>query len=130
MKTQNPNVFFLTDSQTSNRQMDRQAQSNVPPQLFNVCVWGWGESKYPLCISRLTLQTRVAVVVFPIPGGPDKSAALNPAPSSLPDLPKNRPAVKTEKMRASQGSNLALTYLLNASSFFQKASRNCHHFLF
>ena len=30
----------------------------------------------------------------------------------------------------SQGSNLALANLLNASSFLQKASRNCHHLLF
>ena len=29
-----------------------------------------------------------------------------------------------------QGSNLALAHLLNASSFLQKASRNCHHLLF
>ena len=29
-----------------------------------------------------------------------------------------------------QGSNLALADLLNASSFLQKASRNCHHLLF
>ena len=29
-----------------------------------------------------------------------------------------------------QGSNLALANLLNASSFLQKASRNCHHLLF
>ena len=29
-----------------------------------------------------------------------------------------------------QGSNLALGNLLNASSFFQKASRNCHNLLF
>ena len=30
----------------------------------------------------------------------------------------------------SQGSNLAHAYLLNATSFLQKASRNCHHLLF
>ena len=29
-----------------------------------------------------------------------------------------------------QGSNLALANLLNACSFLQKASRNCHHLLF
>ena len=29
-----------------------------------------------------------------------------------------------------QGSNLALANLLNASSFFPKASRYCHHLLF
>ena len=29
-----------------------------------------------------------------------------------------------------QGSNLALANLLNASSFLQKASKNCHHLLF
>ena len=29
-----------------------------------------------------------------------------------------------------QGSNSALAYLLNASSFLQKGSRNCHHLLF
>ena len=28
-----------------------------------------------------------------------------------------------------QGSNLALVNLLNASSFLQNASRNCHHLL-
>ena len=31
--------------------------------------------------------------------------------------------------RGSQGSNLALANLLNACSFLQKASRNCHHLL-
>ena len=30
-----------------------------------------------------TLQTSSAVVVFPIPGGPDNRAALKPNPSSL-----------------------------------------------
>ena len=37
----------------------------------------------------LTLQTRVAVVVFPIPGGPESKAARNPEPSSF--LLKNLP---------------------------------------
>ena len=31
---------------------------------------------------------------------------------------------------SSQGSNLALANLLNASSFLQKASKNCHYLLF
>ena len=39
-----------------------------------------------------TLQTIVAVVVLPIPGGPDNKAALNPAPVS--SLPKNLPVIK------------------------------------
>jgi hypothetical protein len=34
----------------------------------------------------------VAVVVLPIPGGPDNKAALNPAPVS--SLPKNLPVIK------------------------------------
>ena len=38
-----------------------------------------------------TLQTIVAVVVLPIPGGPDNKAALNPAPVS--SLPKNLPEI-------------------------------------
>ena len=33
-------------------------------------------------------------------------------------------------MLPNQGSNLALANLLNASSFLQKASRNCHHLQF
>lgn len=36
------------------------------------------------------MQTRVAVVVFPTPGGPDSKAALNIEPSSF-------PAIKSEK---------------------------------
>ena len=38
--------------------------------------------------------------------------------------------LRLDKQPAQHGSNLALAYLLNASSFLKKASRNCHHLLF
>jgi len=41
-----------------------------------------------------TLQTIVAVVVLPIPGGPDNRAALNPAPVS--SLTTNLPVIKNK----------------------------------
>lgn len=47
----------------------------------------------------LTLQTRVAVVVFPIPGGPESKAARNPEPSSF--LLKNLPGKIGENIHCS-----------------------------
>ena len=43
---------------------------------------------------------------------------------------KNAVALSASKFTCVQGSNLALANLLNASSFPQKASRNCFHLLF
>lgn len=40
---------------------------------------------WPGSVHTCTLQTRVAEVVFPMPGGPDSRAALNHDPSE--DLP-------------------------------------------
>ena len=47
-------------------------------------------------------------------------------------LPLQYPELLAAGLRRSgklQGLNLALAILLNASSFLQKASRNCHHLL-